>query len=361
MDPRPGNAAELTHDVAVLGGGIAGATAALRLAQAGASPLWISRNPRTGFKPGEHLSAAALPLLKVLWSDALLRAEVHRHAHSTYSAWGSALLTERNAIVQLEGPPTVLDRISFEKALSTQAIAAGAERIERDVVDVRITGQTWELKLEDTIQKARFLFDATGRKAIVASKFAPRFQADRLTCQYAIFKCPEKSTPRPVTLIEAEERGWWYLSVLANRRVVVNFYTDADLHGFANPKLDRNARQSKTISAFLSDYGCEICSEVKRIACNSTWLAPAIGPGWVAIGDASAAFDPLSSHGITTALWSAIQASDAFLAQDRQKMQAYADGVAQGVQTYLDARSRIYGQEQRWKNSPFWARRAAVA
>lgn len=351
----------MIHNVAVLGGGIAGAAAALRLAQAGASPVWISRKPRTGFKPGEHLGAAALPLLKELASDALLRAEVHRHAHSTYSAWGSALLAERNAIVQLEGPPTVLDRSAFEDALSAQAITAGAERIDCDVVNFRITGPTWELELEGTARKARFLFDATGRKAIVASKFATRFQADRLTCQYAIFKCPEKSAPRPVTLIEAEERGWWYLSVLADRRVVVNFYSDADLPAFENPELARNARQSKAISAFLSDYGYEICSEVKRIACNSTWLAPAIGPGWVAIGDASAAFDPLSSHGITTALWSAIQASDAFIAQDRQKMQAYADSVAQGVQTYLDARSRIYGQEQRWKDSPFWARRGAVA
>ncbi|WP_417210068.1 glycine oxidase maturase GoxB [Antarctobacter sp.] len=359
MDPRSGDAAELIHRVAVLGGGIAGASAALRLAQGGASPLWITGTPYTGFKPGEHLSAAALPLLKELASDALLRAEVHRHAHGTYSAWGSDLLVERNAIVQLEGPPTVLDRTAFEGALATQAVTAGAERVDGAVVDVRISGDAWDLILGDRTVTAQFVFDATGRKAVVASKFAPRFQADRLTCQYALFTCPAQSTPRPVTLIEAEARGWWYLSVLADRRAVVNFYSDADLPGFATSDLSRYARQTQAISAFLSDYGYRISGAARRIACNSTWLAPAIGPGWVAIGDASAAFDPLSSHGMTTALWSAIQAADAYIAQDRTKMQAYADSVARGVQDYLQARTRIYAQEQRWSDSPFWARRAA--
>lgn len=348
----------MIHEVVVLGGGIAGAAAALRLAQSGASPLWIAPTSRPAFKPGEHLSAAALPLLKELSSDAVLRAEVHRHAHSTYSAWGSPLLVERNAIVQLEGPPTVLDRARFEEALAAQAICAGAVRMERSVSNIRISGDVWELDLQDRRLKAQFLIDATGRKAIVASKFATRFQADRLTCQYAMFECPQTSTPRPVTLIEAEARGWWYLSVLADRRAVVNFYTDADLPAFENRELAVNAGQTGALAAFLSDYGYVGSGAVTRIACNSTWLAPAIGPGWVAIGDASAAFDPLSSHGMTTALWSAIQAADAYLAQDRQKMLDYADGVARGVQDYLEMRTRVYGQEQRWQDNPFWARRA---
>lgn len=347
----------MTRPVAVLGGGIAGAAAALRLAQGGSPPVWISGAPRLGFKPGEHLSAAALPLLKTLGSDALLRAEIHRNAHGTYSAWGSALLAERNAIVQLEGPPIVLDRSAFEIALTAQAIAAGAQRIDRDVVDLRITDQAWSLNLGDRTVTASFIFDATGRKALVASKFSPRFQADRLTCQYAIFDAPRGIIPRPVTLIEAEERGWWYLSVLADRRAVVNFYTDADLPEFENSALAQEARQTKAVSAFLSDYGYEPCGPTRRIATNSTWIAPAIGPGWAAVGDAAAAFDPLSSHGMTTALWTAIQGADAFLDRDRTQMQIYAESVAKGVQDYLIARQRVYAREQRWPDRPFWMRR----
>lgn len=347
----------MTHQVAVVGGGIAGATAALRLAQGGLCPLWIAQKRQDIFKPGEHLSASAIPLLKELGSDAILRSQVHRHAHSTYSAWGSDLLVERNAIVQLEGPPTVLDRGAFEDTLTAQAIAAGAQRIEQDIVDVRPKNGYFQLDTGAASIDAAFVFDATGRKAIIASKFAPRFQADKLSCQYALFTSTSEVEPRPVTLIEAEENGWWYMSVLADRRVILNFHSDADLPGFDNAQMEEYALRTKAISAYLSDYGYRINSRPKRITANSSWIAPAIGAGWVAIGDASAAFDPLSSHGMTTALWSAIYAADAFIAQDRNKMHSYAESVAKGVQEYLHARQRVYSSETRWSDRPFWARR----
>ncbi len=360
MEPEPGDVAQLIHQVAVLGGGIAGAAAALRLAQGGLHPVWIAQNRQDTFKPGEHLSAAAIPLLKTLGSDAMLRSEVHRHAHSTYSAWGSDMLVERNAIVHLEGPPIVLDRGAFEDALTAQAVAAGAQRIEQDVGNLRVADGLWHLDAGDNQIKVGFVFDATGRKAIVASKFATRFQADKLSCQYALFTSSALEDPRPVTLIEAEARGWWYMSVLADQRVIVNFYSDADLPGFDNAQLEENAHRTKAISAYLSDYGYRISGDAKRITTNSSWIAPAIGAGWVAIGDASAAFDPLSSHGMTTALWSAIQAADAFVAQDRGKMHAYAESVAKGVEQYLTALHQVYSTEQRWVDRPFWARRAGT-
>ena len=348
----------MIHEVVVVGGGVAGAAAAVRLAQHGARLLWITGRAQDGFKPGEHLSAAALPMLKTLNSDAILRSEVHRHAHSTYSAWGSDALIERNAIVQLEGPPTVLDRTAFEQALAQQAETAGVTRVIGDVTDLCIADDTWHITCGGETHTARFIFDATGRKAIVASRFATRFQADKLGCQYALYTAPNGSVPRPVTLIEAEEQGWWYLSTLADGRCVVNFYTDTDLSSFPTDELDKHARTTNAIAAYLDDHGFQPSSRPKRVASNSAWIAPAIGAGWCAVGDASAAFDPLSSHGMTTALWSAITAADAFAAQDRQKMQDYADAVAKGVQDYLSARSAVYGREMRWPHSLFWARRA---
>ena len=249
------------------------------------------------------------------------------------------------------------DRTAFEAALGAQAVAAGAEQIEQDVQSVRVEGQRWALDLVDRTVRTPFVFDATGRKAIVASKFAPRFQADQLTCQVALFACDPRATPRPVTLIEAEERGWWYLSVLADQRAVLNFYTDADSPAFDPSAFADNAAATGAIAKFLGDYGYRIEGPARRMSTNSTWIAPAIGSGWAAIGDASAAFDPLSSHGMTTALWSSIQAADAWLERDPAKMRKYADAVAQGVQEYLANRTRVYAQEQRWPDSPFWARR----
>ncbi|MFY0616967.1 glycine oxidase maturase GoxB [Shimia sp.] len=347
----------MIHPVAVIGGGISGAAAALRLAQGGRAPLWIAPDLQGAFKPGEHLGPAATPLLKTLGSDAMLRAEVHRHAHSTYSAWGSDVLLERNAIVHLEGPPTVLDRAAFEQALTEAAVLAGAERISQPVSKVQVCDGHWRLQVGSQSLDAGFLIDATGRKALIGSKYATRFQADKLCCQYALFDRPDRSPLRPVTLIESVPNGWWYLSVLADQRVVVNFYTDADLPGFDPAEFEAHVFQTNAIAAFLSDNALQIATPATRLTTNSSWIAPAIGAGWAAIGDASAAFDPLSSHGMTTALWSAIEVSDAYVAQDRKRMQAYADSVSKGVHDYLRARERVYAQEARWCESPFWARR----
>ncbi len=341
----------------MLGGGIAGAAAALHLARAGKRPVWIAKRRADAFKPGEHLSAAAIPLLKELGSDALLRAEVHRLAHSTYSAWGSAALVARDAILQLDGPPVVLDRTAFEAALTAQAIAAGAQRIDADVSELAVAEGHWRLTTRAGETRASFLFDATGRKALVAARFARRFAADRLGCQCVLFSRAGSDAPRPVTLIEAEARGWWYLSALADGRAVVNFYTDTDLPAVENAELAAEAFARPALGAYLAEYGFAPSGPVRRIATNSTWIAPAIGEGWVAIGDAAAAFDPLSSHGMTTALWSALQAASAFVAQDRAAMQTYAQSVAKGVQDYLNARREVYGRETRWPESPFWARR----
>lgn len=351
----------MIHSVAVLGGGIAGAASALRLAQAGLRPVWIAAEPRQRFKPGEHLSAAALPLLERLGIGALVHEPAHRQAHGTYSAWGSDRLVERNAIVQLEGPPLVLDRSAFEAALSAQAQAAGAERIADDVADIAIADGHWKLTTGTKTIEAGFVFDATGRKALIASRFASRFQADKLSCIYALYSPIETSTPRPVTLIEAAEQGWWYLSVLADQRLVLNHFTDADLPGPDYANFDAKARSTGAIAAYLADYGYGIDTPPKRLTTNSSWITPCIGPGWAAVGDASAAFDPLSSHGMTTALWSAIEASEAFIAQDRQRMQAYAEAVAKGVQDYLTTRQEVYRRETRWPQSQFWARRQITA
>ena len=344
-------------DVAVIGAGIAGAIAAFRLAKNGMVPLWVGPHQNESFKPGEHLSPAALPMLHDLGMSEILNAAVHRRAHSTYSAWGSDILMDRNAILHLEGPPVVLDRVAFEAALTQRAIAAGADHIDASVQSVSVHEDVWHLQTVNGSHRARFVLDATGRKAIIASKLSTRFQADKLSCLYAVFQPQDVENAKPVTLIETDPHGWWYLSKLSNGQVVVNFYTDADLAPWPADHFVTKAQSSNVVGAYLSDFGCTLSSDVKRVTTNTSWIAPAIGPGWAAIGDASAAFDPLSSHGITTAIWTATQAADAFLARDKAAMTAYSDAVAKGVQDFLAARERVYALEQRWPDSAFWKRR----
>jgi flavin-dependent dehydrogenase len=86
-------------------------------------------------------------------------------------------------------------------------------------------------------------------------------------------------------------------------------------------------------------------------------------PGFVAVGDAAQAFDPLSSQGIQQALQSGSYAGQAlqyamanpdapepFLSRYAQQMQKVWD-------TYQAEYQSFYAMEQRWPDAPFWKRR----
>ncbi|HZG41339.1 MAG TPA: FAD-dependent oxidoreductase, partial [Longimicrobium sp.] len=77
-------------DVAVLGGGTAGAAAALLLARAGRAVTVFERRARApSFTIGEGLPPTIKPLLARLGLMEPLRAGPHAPAYANRSAWGS--------------------------------------------------------------------------------------------------------------------------------------------------------------------------------------------------------------------------------------------------------------------------------
>jgi flavin-dependent dehydrogenase len=102
---------------------------------------------------------------------------------------------------------------------------------------------------------------------------------------------------------------------------------------------------------------------VRMVSARSSRLNRAAGPGWVAVGDAAASHDPLSSQGIVTALemgqWAGL-ALVRHLAGDRPSLAEYAAQVQDEYGRYLQRRSAYYAVEQRWPCSPFWQRRHAA-
>jgi flavin-dependent dehydrogenase len=89
-------------------------------------------------------------------------------------------------------------------------------------------------------------------------------------------------------------------------------------------------------------------------------LNPVAGPGWIAAGDAAAAYDPLSSHGIVAALatgWDGAAAALAALDGEPAAAEVYAGRVRRGFTRYLETRAPYYEMEARWPTFPFWRRR----
>ncbi|PYV02919.1 MAG: dehydrogenase, partial [Acidobacteria bacterium] len=84
------------------------------------------------------------------------------------------------------------------------------------------------------------------------------------------------------------------------------------------------------------------------------------GKNWLAVGDAAAAFDPLSSQGIQSALTSGLRAAQSverYLNGDRVALPSYASWVNKNFAEYLLIRNRFYRRELRWPRSLFWQRR----
>ena len=96
------------------------------------------------------------------------------------------------------------------------------------------------------------------------------------------------------------------------------------------------------------------------VADASTRLNQAvIGTHWAAAGDAAAAFDPLSSHGLTTALWAGKEAARGISARakgDPTMLAGYQKSYLQGISDYIDQSYRQYGSEMRFDET-FWERR----
>lgn len=214
--------------VAIIGGGVAAAAAALTLAAAPA--LVIAPPDAGGDRPGESLSPAAHPILAELGLGALVAAGPHRVSNATYAAWAGPALAQRNAIVHTEGPGRVLDRPAFERALSDAVAAAGVPRLPQAVADAARTAGGWRLDLSGggTVA-ARFVLDCSGRTAVVARRFARRRRADRLVAACAFLtQHDDEVEPTPATLIEAAPEGWWYATLLPDRRIGLALFSDPD-------------------------------------------------------------------------------------------------------------------------------------
>jgi len=329
-------------DVAIIGGGPAGAAAALTLLRySRLRPVIVERSSYDTWRAGETLSPGVLPLLAYLGAESVLTEQTQRRAYATSAAWGSTDVVSRDFLFTGGGDAWHLDRARFDASLAQLVTERGG---------TVLTNTAWPIELA-----SRFVIDASGRHAAYARTHGARAAIDdHLTGLVAIFEGGEESGT--ATLVEAVEDGWWYSARLPGNRTVVAFMTDADVvrtarHGWEE-RLPHHTRH-RVASASL-DHGPVVCPAHSQI------LEPVIGDGWIAAGEAAAAFDPLSSMGIGYAIASGIQAARiaaATLAGNSEHARLYAADVRRHYDAYLARRQAYYAIEQRWPDSPFWARR----
>lgn len=361
----------LDTQVAVVGGGVAGAAACCALAQAGLHTTWVAQIQSSNrVWVGESLAASALPLLRRLRLGHLLLNPAHRTANTRFSSWGRAALIENHAMTSVQGAGYVLDRARFENEL-VQHAASYVETVSASLLSARRVAGGFQLELSgQSPVHASFVVDATGRACSFARSYAPLHRLDQLVgaVGYATRRRAHVQVT-PATLIEAVENGWWYASLLADERIVLVYFSDPDLlppgcshhHDAWRAAID----STTYVRRWLNEAGFEADAAASLHTAGTTWLGlPACGypdaAGWMAIGDAALAMDPLSSHGLATALWGGLQAgavAGAWFGGSAVVLNNYAHELRVARERYVQQRQAMYGIERRYVHAPFWQRR----
>lgn len=381
------------YDVVIIGGGPAGAATAIRLRQKSRLKVLIVE---AGFynetRIGESVPPDTRSVLETLglWNDFL--SDQHAPCLGSCSSWGSDDLGFNDFLVNPHGSGWHLNRRKFDDTLLRVLTKSGADiRMGTRFVDTAdlaeadsqklahersslrdalagLAPEKWpwvhlRLKTESREQTVacRYVIDASGMRAVYSRRLKIRRRyLRRFTFLQGTFEPKSRETVTQLTLLEAVRNGWWYLAGLPDHNVVVAFATNA-----ATLKRDkltvpdhwlRALAETTYLAPTLSGYRF-LPDRFSVHPSLSFLLEQSGGAQWLAVGDAMACYDPISSQGIYKALTSAIAAADAVCGQfsgSRDQLVHYDERRRCEFFDYQSVRQFFYGQENRWPEEPFW-------
>ncbi len=344
----------------MVGGGPAGCAAAIVLAHGGAGVVVVERSAYDGFRIGETLPPESRLVLERLGVWDRFEDGGHMPSPGILAAWGQAEPYANDFILNPCGSGWRVDRNRFDAMLAAAARDAGAVVLTGSTADRcrRATDGGWELGVsgagESSSVGAAFVIDAGGRSSLFGRRLgARRAVHDRMV---ALVRVTTPSRPGTAVdrraLIEATEAGWWYSAWLPDGRLVLSFQTDAapGLRARWDELLNRAPETARRACGTAG-------GEIRVVSANSHRSEPIAGEGWLAVGDAASAHDPLCGLGIHWAMESAIAGAEAIVAQSTG---AYGQDRDEHFDHYLAARTNYYRAEGRWPDAPFWRRRHTV-
>jgi len=313
-------------DVAVIGGGPAGSTAAALLARQGYKVIALEKSHHPRFHIGESLLPMNLPIFERLGVLDKVRALGVYKAGADFeanNARGYNTFAFAKALGQ--SPPNAYQvwRQDFDQMLFNNARDCGADAREgHEVVGIDQAGPRLshlEVRTDEGLQyriQARYVVDASGRDTFLSSKNRLR-RKNREHQSAAIFGHFRGAEARPgkdagnISMYRFEY-GWMWMIPLPNGVMSVG--------AVCRPEYLKQ-RKGATIDFLLETLrkspglwrrvkNAELISDEVRATGNYSYDSTRMGgPGWVMVGDAFAFLDPVFSSGVYLAMSGAEQAA----------------------------------------------------
>jgi flavin-dependent dehydrogenase len=365
-------------DVAIVGGGPAGSACALALRTH--MPAYGVALVESSFynvtRLGENVSSALLPLLNYLEiKEHFLAQAAYVESFTVQASWGNNIPLQQHSLRHWSGEGYLLDRGRFDAMLAETFHTRGGKlylscRVET-ILPMKSEKTGYLLHLRHRSGKrfalrARFLVDATGRKANIARRLgATSMRYDTLIGVSRFFNInPAVSWSKDI-IIESTPEGWWYSAPLPDNRLVVTWMTDAELwREQQQGKLDcweSLLKQAPNSYARLQQAAVAAETALTLRPAHTHILHEAVGKNWLSVGDAAASFDPLSSLGIGFSMHSGCHAARAIASNlesgEINSLHHYSDSIKRQFAEYLPTWQHYYRYETRYLYSPFWQTR----
>ena len=325
--PVPGAAAggATPYEVAVIGGGPGGSTAASLLAQAGRAVVLFEREQFPRFHIGESL----LPHNMRIFSKLGLTKGLGRHF---IEKWGVEFVSSDGALTRRLHFDEAIEprypmcfqvpRSQFDLMLLEAAARRGCEVHQNALVKGidEEPGGAWRLSVEKdgTVReyRARFLVDASGRDGVMARLRGLRTM-DPLHRRAAVFahyrgvgRREGRDAGNIVIILMSD--GWFWVIPFADGRTSVGVVAEGG-----------RLRQQALAPAAALDRAIACCPAARRLMEHAERVSPVHatsdwtynarqigGPGYLLVGDAAAFIDPVFSTGVLLAMSSAEMAAD---------------------------------------------------